>query len=96
MAKKNKEETLVQEKEAVASKPATEQATEQASVESVSLTLQDLQALGSVVDAACRRGAFQAAEMSQVGAVYTKLTRFLAHVAEQSASDESKAEAESE
>ena len=45
------------------------------------LTIVDLQNIRSIVDVAARRGAFGAAEMSAVGAVFTKLDTFLASVA---------------
>ncbi len=45
------------------------------------LTLSDLQTIAQVIDAATRRGAFGAAEVSEVGAIYTKLTTFLNVVA---------------
>lgn len=50
------------------------------SVEPVQLTIADLQLLARIVDLASRRGAFQAAEMSQVGDAYNKLTGFLSYV----------------
>lgn len=49
-------------------------------VEPVQLTIADLQLLSRVVDLASRRGAFQAAELSQVGDVFNKLSGFLAYV----------------
>lgn len=48
-----------------------------------SVSLQDLQLLGQIVDLASQRGAFRGNELSQVGAVYDKLTAFLGYVAEQ-------------
>ena len=45
------------------------------------LTVVDLQNLRQVVDVAARRGAFAGAELSSVGAVYTKLDTFLNAVA---------------
>jgi hypothetical protein len=48
-----------------------------------SVSLQDLQLLGQIVDLASQRGAFRGNELSQVGAVYDKLTAFLGFVAEQ-------------
>jgi len=44
--------------------------------------LQDLQVLAQIVDLASSRGAFRGAELSQVGAVYDKLSTFLSYVAE--------------
>ena len=47
------------------------------------LTIVDLQTLAQAIDMASRRGAFGAAEMADVGAVYKKLTDFLQLIAEQ-------------
>jgi hypothetical protein len=52
-------------------------------VDGSTLTLSDLQTIAQVIDAATRRGAFGAAEVSEVGAIYTKLTTFLNVVASQ-------------
>ncbi len=41
------------------------------------LTVQDLQALKSIIDVASSRGAFKPNEMTAVGTVYTKLDTFL-------------------
>ena len=41
------------------------------------LTITDLIDLQLAVDIACTRGAFQAAEMKQIGTVYEKLSTFL-------------------
>ena len=41
------------------------------------LTVQDLQALRSIIDVASSRGAFKPNEMTAVGTVYTKLDTFL-------------------
>ena len=42
------------------------------------LTITDLSSLLQIVEAASQRGAFKATELSQVGAVYDKLSAFLA------------------
>lgn len=47
------------------------------------LSIADLQAIAQVIDAAVRRGAFGASEVTEVGAIYTKLTDFLQLIAEQ-------------
>jgi len=47
------------------------------------ITVADLDALRSIIDLAATRGAFQGAELSQVGAVYDKLTIFLNSVVQQ-------------
>lgn len=49
-------------------------------LEPVQLTISDLQLLARIVDLASRRGAFQAAELSQVGEAFNKLSGFLAYV----------------
>ena len=46
-------------------------------MENAQLTIADLASLHSLIDAACTRGAFKATEMSRVGEIYDKLTRFL-------------------
>ena len=45
------------------------------------LTVTDLQNIRAIIDAASRRGAFQAAEMAGVGGVYNKLDAFLNSIA---------------
>jgi hypothetical protein len=41
------------------------------------ITISDLDALRNIVDLASSRGAFRGSELSQVGLVYDKLTKFL-------------------
>lgn len=53
-----------------------------------SISLQDLQLLGQIVDLASQRGAFRGNELTQVGTIYDKLTAFLGFVAEQQADAE--------
>jgi hypothetical protein len=60
-----------------------------------SIGLQDLQVLAQIVDLASQRGAFRGNELTQVGAVFDKLSTFLAFVAEQNKANE-EAEADSE
>lgn len=48
--------------------------------ESTNLSVKDLISLRQIIDIACSRGAFQAKEMSSVGAVYEKLDSFLNQV----------------
>jgi hypothetical protein len=50
---------------------------EQAPAANPELTIADLTNLRSVIDVASQRGAFRAAEMSAVGAVFNKLNSFL-------------------
>jgi hypothetical protein len=47
------------------------------------LTVQDLQALKSIIDVASQRGAFKPNEMMTVGQTYNKLETFLGAVAQQ-------------
>lgn len=44
---------------------------------STQITVADLGALHGIVDLAVSRGAFRGAELTQVGAIYDKLTTFL-------------------
>jgi len=55
----------------------------QAQQQSVDLNVQDLNMLRSIIDLASSRGAFKAAEMAAVGAVYNKLNTFLEGVSKQ-------------
>ncbi len=63
-------------------------ATPATSLEPVQLTISDLQLLARIVDLASRRGAFQAAELSQVGEAFNKLSGFLAYVESTQKKDE--------
>ena len=47
------------------------------------ITIADLDTIKNIIDLACTRGAFRGAEISQVGAVFDKLSVFLAAVIEQ-------------
>lgn len=59
------------------------------------ITVADLDALRSIIDLAATRGAFHGAELSQVGAVFDKLTIFLnSVVAEAQAKVQSQSDAE--
>ena len=63
-----------------------------------SISLQDLQVLLQIVDLASSRGAFRGAELTQVGAIFDKLSAFLSFIGEQQrakAEAEAKLEAES-
>jgi hypothetical protein len=46
-------------------------------MENTQLTIADLASIHSIIEAASQRGAFRANELSQVGAVYDKLSAFL-------------------
>lgn len=56
---------------------------ESAQQESTDLTINDLNALKTIIDIASSRGAFKPNEMVAVGQTYTKLTTFLEAVAKQ-------------
>ncbi len=74
MAKAKKEEVVVEQAETAPELEATAQ-------EDTSISLNDLQVLANIVDLATQRGAFRGNELSQVGAVFDKLSTFLAQVA---------------
>lgn len=42
------------------------------------ITIADLDTIKNIIDLACARGAFRGSEASQVGAMYDKLSQFLA------------------
>lgn len=65
----------------------------QTQTQSTQITVADLDALRSIVDVATQRGAFRGAELSQVGAIYDKLSTFLASVVEQAKAAAAEAEA---
>jgi len=52
------------------------------------LSIADLQALLNIIDAASSRGAFRANELSNVGRVVDKLTKFLQHISDQQKAQE--------
>ena len=52
------------------------------------ITIADLDTIKHVIDLACTRGAFRGAEISQVGAVFDKLSAFLTAVIEQAKAQE--------
>ena len=47
------------------------------------LTLADLQGMMVVINTASKRGAFQAAEMSQVGGLYERIEAYVRHMSPQ-------------
>lgn len=59
------------------------EATEAQAPQGPELTVQDLNAMKSIIDVASQRGAFKPNEMATIGQVYNKLEAFLAAVAEQ-------------
>jgi hypothetical protein len=52
------------------------------------ITIVDLDLLRNIVNLACTRGAFNAAEAKQVGEIYEKLTSFLKAVVDQAKAQE--------
>lgn len=70
--------------EAVAEQPEVN--TDENTVTDSSISLNDLQTLANIVDLASQRGAFRGNELTQVGAVFDKLSSFLQQVAEAQAS----------
>lgn len=54
--------------------------TQETQSKSAELSVSDLQALKTLVETAVRRGAFQANELSAVGAVYDRVNSFLSSV----------------
>jgi hypothetical protein len=50
--------------------------------QSPELTVQDLNAMKTIIDVASSRGAFKPNEMTTVGVIYDKLEKFLGAVAE--------------
>ena len=62
-------------------------------MENAQLTIADLDTIKNIIDLACTRGAFKAAEMKSVGDIYEKLSAFLdAVVAQQKAQEAEKAQ----
>ena len=63
----------------------TEQVNEQVAQEAPQatpdLTVNDLQALRTIIDVASQRGTFKANELASVGQVYNRLEAFLNHIA---------------
>jgi len=56
---------------------STETQPEQTQEQQIGLSLNELAALANIINVASQRGAFKAAEMSAVGAVYDKLNAFV-------------------
>lgn len=57
-------------------------------MDNTQITIADLDTIRNVIDLACTRGAFRGAEISQVGAVYDKLSMFLEAVVAQAKEQE--------
>ena len=55
---------------------------------SIQITIADLDTLKNIVDLASTRGAFRGAELTQVGAIYDKLTAFLDAIVAQAKAQE--------
>ena len=63
-------------------------------MENTQLTIADLASLHALIDAACTRGAFRAAEMTRVGETYDKLSRFLEASKQQDQTDQAPPQAD--
>jgi len=59
-------------------------------MENAQLTIADLASLKQIIDAACTRGTFKAAEMKSVGDIYNKLSAFLDSIVAQQQAQEAK------
>ena len=70
------------------------QATEAAEVAAPAVTVNDLANAYAVIDLAAKRGAFQASELSAVGAVANKIKAFIDHIQAQQAAANEAAETE--
>jgi hypothetical protein len=57
-------------------------------MDNTQITISDLDIIKNIINLASTRGAFQGAELSQVGAVYDKLAAFLEVVIEQAKAQE--------
>ena len=86
------EQVAPETQEIVDDAPQPEAGTEESQVESISLV--DLNSLAQIIDLASSRGAFRGQELEPIGALYNKLTKFLASV--QAAQDEAAAKNEGE
>ncbi len=73
------------------------EATEAPAEGNVALNIQDLSAVVQAIDIAVQRGAYRGPEMSQVGAIYDRVSTFVANVqAQQAAAKQADADAPSE
>ena len=57
------------------------------------ITIADLDTLKNIVDLASSRGAFRGAELTQVGAIYDKLSAFLGEIVAQAQAQQEAADA---
>jgi hypothetical protein len=78
MARAKKSKTTQEEEVQMTQETPEAAGAEAAPVEAINL--QDLKLLAAIVNLASKRGAFQANEMSQVGATYDKLVTFLQQI----------------
>jgi hypothetical protein len=46
-------------------------------MENTQLTVADMASIKNIIEAACTRGAFRAAEMSNIGEIYNKVSAFV-------------------
>ena len=83
MANEEKKKTV--EATGTATAQPTAPAGGQPQPDATALSIGDLKGLASIIDVASTRGAFKAAELASVGALYNKLNTFLTSVANQAA-----------
>ena len=57
-------------------------------MDNIQITIVDLDTIKNVIDLACTRGAFRGTELTEVGAVFDKLTAFLDAVVDQAKAQE--------
>jgi hypothetical protein len=57
-------------------------------MDNIQITIVDLDTIKNVIDLACTRGAFRGTELTEVGAVFDKLTAFLDAVVAQAKAQE--------
>jgi hypothetical protein len=57
-------------------------------MDNIQITIVDLDTIKNVIDLACTRGAFHGTELTEVGAVFDKLTAFLDAVVAQAKAQE--------
>ena len=63
-------------------------------MENTQLTITDMVSIKNIIDAACNRGAFKAAEMKHVGELYEKLGFFIESVQAQAVEQSAKTQGE--
>jgi len=83
MAKTAKKKAPTKNDEVAAPEVVEQPPVNEPAADGAQLTIADLQGIAQVIDMAVRRGAFGASEVSEVGAIYGKLAKFLQTIAAQ-------------